>query len=173
MEFIAQFHPKVVHFAIALLLVYALLEAIGAILKKDFFTNAAFVILILGVLGGFASLITGEQAAQVAEKWDDIGTDVIIPFNAIEEHENYATITFFYFLGMTILRTFFAINFQKKKKWSEHFNKVRYGFVVLAIIGCYFVYETGEHGGKLVYKHGVGTDLIKPEEAPSLFPDND
>lgn len=173
MEFLAQFHPKVVHFAIALLFVYAFLEAIGAVFKKELFTNAAYIILILGVLGSFAALQSGEQAAQIAEKWDDIGTDTIIPFNLIEEHEDYANTTFFYFLALAVLRTLFAINFQKKKKWSEHFEKVRYAFVVLAFIGCYFVYETGEHGGKLVYKHGVGTDLIKPAEAPSLFPDKD
>lgn len=171
MEFVAQFHPKVVHFAISLLFVYAFLEILGAFFKKDFLTNAAYMILILGVLGSLASLITGEQSAQVAEKWDEMGTDAIIPFKLIKEHEDYATITFFYFLALAILRTFFAINFQRKKKWTNHFDKVRYTFVLLALIGCYFVFETGEHGGKLVYKHGVGTDLIKPEEAPSIFPE--
>lgn len=37
MEFLAQYHPKVVHFAIALLSVYVLLEFIGVVFKKDFF----------------------------------------------------------------------------------------------------------------------------------------
>lgn len=166
MEFLAQFHPKVVHFPIALLLTYTLLEVIGAVFKKEFFSNAAFVLLLLGVLGALASVITGHQAAALAEKWDEIGTEVIpaIPFKMIREHEEWANILLWYFAGVLVLRTFYLLRVQIKGRFPKLLHTGRYIFVVLALFGSFFIYQTGEHGGQLVYKKGVGTDLIKPAE---------
>ncbi len=165
MEFLADLHPTIVHFPIALLMTYVLLETIGAIFKKNYFTNTAYIVLILGLLGSIAAILTGEQAAKTAEMWNNLGTKngVIIPSGLIDDHETYATITLWYFAILTVLRTIFVIQFIARKKSQNIFNKVRYGFVVLAIIGAFFVYETGGHGGQLVYRIGVGTDLIKPE----------
>jgi uncharacterized membrane protein len=47
-----------------------------------------------------------------------------------------------------------------KKKFTGY---IKYIVVLIALVGCYFVYQTGEHGGKLVYKYGLGTDLKKME----------
>jgi len=165
MEFLAELHPKVVHFPVALLLVYALLELIGAVFKKSTFTNAAFIVLIIGFIGTIAAMVTGEQAAHLAEEWDEIGllNDAIMPYGAIDKHEDWASITLWYFLFVVILRSLFVINFVVKKKYENYFNSVRYGFAVLSLVGCFFIYETGERGGELVYKHGIGTELIKPD----------
>lgn len=165
MEFLAELHPKVVHFPIALLIVYALLELIGAIFKKNTFTNAAFIILIIGFVGTITAMITGEQAAHLAEEWDEIGlmNDAIMPYGAIDKHEDWASNTLWFFLFVVVLRSLFVINFVVKKKYENYFNLVRYGFAVLSLVGCFFIYKTGEHGGELVYKHGVGTELIKPD----------
>ena len=38
---------------------------------------------------------------------------------------------------------------------------MKIGFVLLAIAGCFFVYKTGQYGGKIVYKHGVGVSIEK------------
>lgn len=165
MEFLAGLHPQIVHFPIALLLTYILLEIIGAIFKNNYFTNAAYIVLILGLLGAILAVLTGEQAAQIAKKWNELGTrnGVPIPLGLIDDHENFATITLWYFAILTLLRTVFVIQFIARKKFQNIFDKVRLGFVILAIIGAFFIYETGEHGSKLVYRIGVGTDLIKPE----------
>jgi uncharacterized membrane protein len=154
MELLAQFHPKVVHFAIALLSTYVLLEAIGVLFKKDFFLKAAHLILLLGVLGAVAAVLTGNQAEEVAELWEEKGA--IIPFGSINEHKDYANITLWYFAVLLVIRTVLVL----KKKFTGYF---KYAILVLAIVGAYFVYETGEHGGELVYKHGVGTELKKME----------
>ncbi|MHB9014432.1 MAG: DUF2231 domain-containing protein, partial [Ignavibacteriaceae bacterium] len=65
MEFLAQLHPKIVHFPIALLSTYVLLEIIGVVFKRDFFSKAAHLILLLGVLGALAAVFTGNQAEDV------------------------------------------------------------------------------------------------------------
>ena len=49
-----------------------------------------------------------------------------------------------------------------RKKFS---NLFKYVFCVLALVGSYFVYQTGEYGGKMVFQHGVGTQFhIKSDE---------
>jgi uncharacterized membrane protein len=149
------FHPRFVHFPIALLSTYILLEVIGAVFKKDFFSKAAHLILFLGVIGAFAAVLTGNRAEELAEKLFD-EKDIIIPFGTITEHENWATITVWYFTGVLVVRTFLVL----RKKFKGIFQ---YSFAVLAIVGMYFIYQTGEHGAELVYglkeKGGVGTEL--------------
>ncbi|HSP87384.1 MAG TPA: DUF2231 domain-containing protein [Ignavibacteriaceae bacterium] len=149
------FHPRFVHFPIALLSTYVLLEVIGVIFKKDFFSKAAHLILFLGVLGALMAVLSGDRAEEIAEKLFD-EKDVIIPFGAIHEHEDWATITVWYFAGLLVLRTIVVL----KKSFKGIFQ---YIFILLAVLGMYFVYETGEHGAKLVYglkeKGGVGTEL--------------
>ena len=154
MEFIAQLHPKIVHFPVALLSIYALLEITGVLSKKEFFKKAAYLFLFLGVLSAVAAVISGNQASDIASQWEDKGA--IIPFGLISQHEEFATITLWYFTGLLVLRTFLVV----KKKYT---GMIQYIFIVLAIIGGYLIYETGDLGGKLVYKHGVGTELKKEE----------
>jgi len=148
------FHPRFVHFPIALLLTYILLEIIGIVFKKDFFSKSAHLILFLGVLAALAAVLTGNMAEEAAELLEEKGA--IIPFGSISEHENWATITVWYFGALLVLRTFLAI----RKKFTGFFQ---YIFVVLALAGAYFIYQTGEHGASLVYKHGVGTELKEAE----------
>ncbi|PIP77941.1 MAG: hypothetical protein COW85_06385 [Ignavibacteria bacterium CG22_combo_CG10-13_8_21_14_all_37_15] len=155
MEFFASLHPKIVHFPIALLIVYTLLEGIGLVFKKDIFTKAAFIILIFGVLGALAAVLTGNQAEETWKNWSSAGK------NLLEEHETFASITLWYFFGVLILRTLFVINIEIKNKFVVHATKMKIAFVILALTGCFFVYETGEHGGEMVYKHGAGVSIEK------------
>ena len=155
MEFLASYHPQLVHFPIALFIVYAFLETVGLLFKKEAFTKAAFIILILGVLGALAAVLTGNQAEEAWQYWNTVSKDLL------EEHETYATITLWYFVGVLILRTLFVINVEIKNKFVAYAAKMKIGFVLLAIAGCFFVYETGQHGGKMVYKHGVGVSIEK------------
>lgn len=164
MDFLGSLHPKIIHFPIALFIVYTLLETVGFIFKKEIFTKAAYIILVIGIIGAFGAVLTGHQAEESWRNWMSPSKYLL------EDHEKYATITLWYFFGLAILRTMFVINVEIKKKFSEHLMKMKIGFVVLALIGCYFVYETGEHGGKLVYEYGVGTSVAKQ---PGQFQNED
>src|SRR5512135_2781857 len=103
MEFLAQLHPKIIHFPIAFLLIYILLEITGVFSKKEYFQKTAYLFLFLGVLSAVAAVITGNQAAGIASEWEHKGA--VIPFNLISGHEEYATITLWYFTGLLVLRT--------------------------------------------------------------------
>ena len=154
MEFLASLHPKMVHFPLALLITYSFLEILGAIFKKETISQAAYIILLLGIIGAIGAVLTGNQADEIAEMWFD--KDVNIPLGLISQHETYATISLWFFAVVLILRTYLII----KKKFI---GTIKYIFVLLSIIGCYFIIQTGLKGGELVYKHGVGTEIINPD----------
>jgi len=154
MEFLSQLHPKAVHFPIALFAVYALLEIIGVLFKKDFFSKTAFLILFLGVLAAIVAVLTGNSAADAIHKLNKIS--LIVPQDAIEEHIDYANFTLWYFAGLLVLRTFVVL----KKKFS---GAARYWFILLSLIGVFLIYRTGDLGGRLVYKYGAGTQIIKKD----------
>lgn len=150
MEFLSSLHPAVIHFPIVIFLLYILFEFLG--LFKEKFSNTAFVLLILGLIFGIIAVLTGNQAAEVLIKTSQIGKN--IPKELVEEHENYATLTLWFYFALAALRIYFVVNhkFNKKKKII---------ILLCAIVGYIFVFETAEHGGKLVYNYGAGTKISK------------
>jgi uncharacterized membrane protein len=146
MEFLVQFHPKIIHFPIAFLLIYLLLEMLGAIFKKDFFSKAAHLFLLFGVLGALAAVLTGNQAEDAFEGWNKTTSAIL------ETHSTYANITLWFFTALLVIRTFLVV----RKKFNYLF---KYLFCLFGIVGAYFVYQTGEHGGEMVFQHGVGTQF--------------
>lgn len=159
MEFLAGLHPKMIHFPIVLFLTYTLFETAGILLKKDYLSRSALFLLIMALLGAIAAVLTGDQAAQMADKWADLldNTDIIIPLGAIENHEEFANISMWYFAAVAVLRIYLTI----RKKFD---GWLKYSFIVLALIGCFLIYQTALLGGRLVYHSGVGTDLVNPEK---------
>ena len=70
--------------------------------------------------------------------------------------KQYATITLWYFTGLLVFRTYLVL--KKKLKGT-----LQYLLVLLAVVGAFFIYETADYGGKLVFNHGVGTEMKKEE----------
>ncbi len=146
MEFLAGLHPKVVHFPIALLITFTLLELIGTLLNKEFYTKTAHLILFLGVIGTILAVLTGNQAFIAYEYWNPASEAL---FN---NHQTFANLTVWYFAGLLVLRTYLIV-------------KKKYIFLVLTLFGGFLIYQTSEYGGELVKKYGIGTELkIKDTE---------
>ena len=146
MEFLAELHPKIVHFPIALLITFTLLELIGTLLNKEFFTKTAHLILFLGVIGTILAALTGNQAFIAYEYWNPASEAL---FN---HHQTFANLTVWYFTGLLVLRTYLVV----KKKYLKI---IKYIFLVLTLFGGFLVYQTSEYGGDLVKKYGIGTEL--------------
>jgi uncharacterized membrane protein len=136
MEFLAHIHPKIVHFPIAFLLMYPLMELLALVTKKEFYSKAASLFLIIGTLGAFFAVFTGNQAFSVIKNW---GKDSLYIFNS---HQTFANITMWFFTGLLVLRIYLTI----KKKINQ---KTIIILFLLSLLGCYFVYQTGNYGGKL------------------------
>ena len=145
MEFLADIHTKAVHFPIALLITYSFLEIIGIIFKKKLFTQSAFVVLITGIIGIFFSVLTGNQAFEAYQYWDETSSNI---FNS---HQFYANFTTWFFVFITALRIFLVV----KKKFN---GVIKYLFILFAVIGIFFIYKTAVYGGELINKFGVGTE---------------
>jgi len=155
MEFLTDLHPKVVHFPIALLVTYSFLEVIGIVFNKKLFTQSAYILLIIGIIGIFISVLTGNQAFEDYQHWNEASSNI---FNL---HQFYANITTWFFVFVAALRTFFLV----KKKFCGVF---KYLFILFAIIGIFFIYKTAEYGGELINKFGVGTEY-KNEQMQNKF----
>lgn len=150
MEFLAELHPRIVHFPIAFFILYFFLESSGIILKKDFLLKSALLILIIGIITALIAVLTGNQAQAAAKLLFKNSGEIN---EIIELHEEYATITLFYFSALLILRSYLVL----KKKFV---GNIQYIFIALGLIGCYLIYTTGIHGGELVFKYGIGTKLL-------------
>jgi uncharacterized membrane protein len=95
-------------------------------------------------------VLTGNQAQAAAKLLFKNSGEIN---EIIELHEEYATITLFYFSALLILRSYLVL----KKKFV---GNIQYIFIALGLIGCYLIYTTGIHGGELVFKYGIGTKLL-------------
>jgi uncharacterized membrane protein len=137
-------HAMVIHFPIALLIIGFLSELLGHLIKKPFFNQAAFFLLILGTFGTIIAYLSGDAAGEGMEE-GTLG-------KAIEMHQDAAIIT----LGLAIVTSllYTAILFFKfKNKWFKLISIMLFA----AVIGA--VTRTAYLGGQLVYKHGAGVEL--------------
>jgi uncharacterized membrane protein len=148
MEFLASIHPKVVHFPIAFLMFYPVVELLFLITRKDFFTKTAMLFLAIGVIGSFFAVLSGNQAFEFVKNWNNEGKEIF------GSHQTFANLTVWYFSALLVVRYFLFV----KKKLNRTIISVIF---VLALIGSYIVYQTGNYGGKLA-------DQVKISSASSV-----
>ena len=142
-------HPQLVHYPIVLITISFFFDLVGAVRDSKNWTQFGAVLLALAVVFALAALLSGQSAE-----------DLIKPMsedfhNAVEEHENLATFTFFYILLLGIARAWMQIK-DKLNLW------MRWGYVVLAGISVILIMRVSHLGGRLVYIHGAGVQ----QEAP-------
>jgi uncharacterized membrane protein len=139
-----------VHFPIALLITGFLFEAVSFCFKKQFFRQAAFYLLVLGMLGTVVSYIAGLAAGEGIEEG---------PLNkAMGLHEQAANIS----LWLTIVTALvYALIYFFK--YNNNWLRIIATLLFAGVIGS--IARTGYLGGQLVYKHGAGVELALPDFA--------
>lgn len=168
MEFLASLHPLIVHFPVALLILYPLFEAGAVLFKKDFLSTSANIILVIAIIASLAAVLTGDQAMKIAEATHSAvmnSKSSAALLSAVNRHQDFATITLWYYSAILVIRT----TLKAKNKFTGVY---KYLILFFAITGIFLVYKTGKLGGELVYKYGAGTELIKPADSLSTFPRN-
>lgn len=139
---LTHIHPMLVHFPIALLIVGILAEVVGLALKKKFFSDAAFLLLILGAAGAVAAVLSGSNAAEGIEEAGTLK-------QAVEAHEGAAELA----MWLTVIAASFRTALFVMKK---HKGALQYVSAVLFLIAVLAVARAGYYGGELVFKHAAG-----------------
>ncbi len=146
MEFLADIHIKVVHFPIAFLTGYSLIELLYLITQKKFFNKSAFLFLVIGVIGALISVLSGNQAFELVKEWSDQSREYFY------NHQTYANITVWYFTALLFIRLFL---FQKKRLTKV----IVFLLFIFSLLGNYFVFQTGYFGGKFAHHNVTITTL--------------
>jgi uncharacterized membrane protein len=138
-------HPAIVHFPIALLTIAALFAVLSLFFKKEFFKEAAFWNLLLGVVCAIAAVLTGFIEEQSLAHNDEIH-QILVPHK---------------FTGFGILIFSFILltwGWVRKNK----FRKAEYvAWALLLVLVTAAVFYQGFLGGKMVFEQGAG---VKPLE---------
>ena len=145
-------HPILVHFPIALLLLYGIFELISVrrLMAKPYWFYIKAILVIFGALGAIASFVTGEEGIYY-------GKNTAL----IEAHANFA-------IAMVILSIFIALIYLVAWFARDNFQLFIWKFLAnrgamipLALAMIVVILITGSLGGAIVY----GTDfdpLMKP-----------
>ena len=157
-------HPIVVHFPIALLVIYSIIKIFPF---RKWFPNVAWrdierLLLLIGVMGAFLSLSTGEQAEDFSRPNEDL-------VGAHEFFANFSTRTYLIiligeFANYLNTKNFSLINkinyLPKILAWVEKILTNKNLVLVLVILGFISLFLTGVLGGVMV--HGTTADPLAP-----------
>jgi uncharacterized membrane protein len=137
-----ELHPVIVHTPIALILFSLLFDIVGRLTDLAWWRKAAFAMLIIGVLGAWGAVLSGQAAEEAAE-------DQGVPHEAIHDHEDAGVITLWLGVAAVIARALAARP-----------GAARTAFSVLALVTHLLtasaVTVASYRGGLLVYEHGAG-----------------
>ncbi len=149
-------HPLFVHFPLAILLFGTLCILISIILQKKFWADMSKLLLVIGTLGIWITIYTGDLADSV------VGRKICDP-TVLETHEANAYIVgvIFSIISIILILEYFSF-FRKAKKI------VSIILVSLALIGSGFLIYTGHLGAHLVYQQAAGVH-IPSEDCHEFF----
>ncbi|WP_298154195.1 DUF2231 domain-containing protein [Flavobacterium sp.] len=137
-------HAMAIHFPIALLMIGFLSELVGHLIKKPFFNQVAFYLLILGTFGTMVAYLSGDAAGEGMEE-GTLG-------KAIGMHQEAAIVTLWLAIFTSLVYAA-MLCFKFQNKWLKRISFILFAAVITAVT------RTAYLGGQLVYKHGAGVEL--------------
>ena len=137
----SHFHPMVVHFPIALIMVGFFAEFLGLFIKKErCFPTIGFYLLLLGTLAAIVAWSTGYFLTSELDGE---------PGRIRDQHELFATLTLITAIFTAIYKTVITI----LKRDTTQLRYLYYGLYFCAFV---FVSITGYIGGSLVMNFMLG-----------------
>jgi uncharacterized membrane protein len=154
---IAVFHPQFAHFVIALTCLGVAFRLVSLIPRMRFLSLAATVVLVTAAVLAYFGVKSGDLAHEAVEGIPGIT-------RPMEEHREWGVRTRNLFIGIAALELISLAFMSEKRRQIQRY--IHYASALAGLIGLAFIYETGEHGGALVYSYGagVGTRSGKPED---------
>ncbi len=160
---IGVFHPQIVHFVVALLVVGVAARVVSLLPlgnRLAFTGPMAATLIILGTFGSLAAVHSGLDAHGPVERVPGVR-------DAVVEHEEWGERTRNLFLVIALLEIA-ALAMASRKGLATGLRVVS---AVAGLGGLVVLYEASEHGGALVYKHagGVGIRSGDPADVQRLL----
>jgi len=149
---LAAMHPQIVHFTIVLAIVGAAFRVLSLLGKPAFLSPAATTLLLLAAVSSYASTQSGTAAHGPVERVPGART-------AVQEHEEWGDRTR---TGLFVLGAIELIGLAMRK--SKYVTMINGVAAIGALICVGLVYETGEHGGTLVYSYAGGVGIRTGDE---------
>ncbi len=144
-------HPAVVHFPIVLILLGTVAAVVAVFWRKGYLPALAATLLVLGALGAWAALATGESDGGLVENTSaDAGA-------LLEAHENWAERT----LAAAALAALIAVGSAALFRFPRAARGVAVAAAIAAGAASWTVYQTGHRGGALVYQYGAGVNTLR------------
>ncbi|MAT39136.1 MAG: hypothetical protein CL946_05995 [Ectothiorhodospiraceae bacterium] len=133
-EFLADSHPFIVHFAIALTMMSVLFDLVGAVAKPAHFETTGLSLAIAAVPFLLCAVLTGNAA-------ETLGA-FAYSSEMLEQHTLFANLTVWFFSAIVFARVYLTV----RKQFS---GTVKYAYLAVAIAAAVFAFYTGMHGGRL------------------------
>jgi uncharacterized membrane protein len=156
---LAQYHPQVVHFIVALGIIGVLFRIVSLFWPRSWLSPAATVLIVFAAGASVAGVKSGLDAHGVVER---------IPGarDAVVEHEEWGKRTrnaLLILAGIEIL----TLALSRKKAGRP----LQFLAAAGGLAAGFVIYEAAEHGGELVYEYagGIGTRSGDPEDITNLL----
>ena len=155
----AYFHPQLAHFAIALLVIGVVFRAISLAGWPAFLGPAAFTLLAAGTLAAILAVESGTAAHGPVERIPGVRAAVV-------DHEAWGIRTRNVFIVVMVIEAVALALYRSPRRRMAYAVSTAIG-----VLGMLFLYEAGEHGGKLVYAYagGVGIRSGDPADTERLL----
>jgi uncharacterized membrane protein len=147
-------HPMVVHFPIAILGIAIFFDFISFFMsrEKKWWTEEATAFLYgIGALAAIIVYYTGTLAA------DSVAASAAAE-SVMSNHADWAWWTI-WFYGI------YAVARIAATWWSSEKHRLKFhlGFFLLSFGGLFLLFQTGDHGARMVFEYGVGVQAVEVE----------
>jgi uncharacterized membrane protein len=148
MAAMANVHPLFVHFPIALLSAFIVMEILGVVFRRDQLRTAATWMLYLGTLGAAAAVIAGFIGAAKVPHSEEV-------HKILKWHE---------LLGSTVLALAVFLSAWRTIAGAGFSAVAQAVHILIGIIMVTVMTFGADLGGLMVYKYGVATEVAEVEE---------
>src|SRR2546426_11990222 len=159
---IGAYHPIIVHFAIAFLVLGVIFRWVSLTGRAPFTAPAAATLLILGAAAAFLAVHSGTDAHGPVERIPGVR-------QAVMDHEDAGHWARNVFLVVALLE---IIALVAKKRSVQIARVALWGSAVVGIFGFAAILKAADKGGDLVYSYagGVGTRSGGTADVTRLYP---
>lgn len=152
---LAQFHPQIVHFAVALLLVGVAFRFVSLTGKLKWTSHAASALLLLGTVAILAAVRSGDDAHGPVERMPGL-------LDSVHNHEEAGELARNLFLVVAAIELL-ALGLATRTSAMRYVRIAHVASALAGVVGGRMLYITAEKGGELVYSFAGGPGIRSGE----------